>query len=512
MVRRLLFAWLPLGAAALAWSCGGGHSSPAAPTDASTESGDAAAETSAGDDGGGVPETGPQVRCQLADMTDPVALCTQKIVLKAILDFAIYKKGQGMPATWDSSSLAPGSDHSWQADLALASSIASYHCSSGVYGDDEITPRLDALLPDVGALLATELSTLPADYDGETYFRLRNAQSGLNIVVDLPDANKVGASADAYGAAIQSKYAQTVPAIADGGGAPGVVLGAPANGAVAYEPAKAVMGAAALLDMAVVHAGDADAGSLPAQWQATATAVLDYVARRGRDPVTGLYFDSLVTSGDPGHDALGATDPGILRTDTQAAIVLGLARAQDLLAPLQAQADAGTADGGGLPSMPYAQAANDLVTALNTANLWDGPSDHTSTGPGAFMEGLLPGGAIDTNKSTYGNAFLLGGFHRVAFALGSSFAYEPKQIRAALVQQKPANSSLFSVIQTGLGQVGYLRAGSKAWGLAVDFAPDGGAGGQEQGATLYRTDAMAAMIEGFTQLWRGTTHSSGCAN
>jgi hypothetical protein len=506
MVRRLLFACLPLGAGAIAWSCGS-SSSPAAPADASTEGGDAAPEASTGyDSGGGLPETGPHVHCQLADMTDPVALCTQKIVLRALFDFDVYTKMQGMPATWDSVSLTPGSDHAWQADLALASSIASYHCSAGVYGDDEINAPLDALLPDVGALLTHELSpALPDDYDGETYFRLRNTQSGLNIVVDLMDANKIGAIADAYGTALQSKYAQNVPAIADGG-APGVVLGTPANGAVAYEPAKAVMGAAALLDMAVVHAGDADAGSLPAQWQATATAVLDYVARRGRDPVTGLYFDSLVTSGDPGHDALGAADPGILRTDTQAAIVLGFARAQDLLTQLQGQAD------GGLPSTPYAQAADDLVTALNTANLWDGPSDHTSTSPGAFMEGLLPGGAIETNKTTYGNAFLLGGFHRVAFALGSSFAYEPKQIRAALVQQKPANSSLFSVVQGGPGQVGYLRAGSKAWGLAVGFAPDGDAGAQEQGATLYRTDAMAAMIEGLTQLWRGTTHSTGCGN
>jgi hypothetical protein len=511
MVRRFRFAWLPLAAAAVVWSCGH-HSSPAAPTtDASTD-GDDAAETSGGDDVGLPPDTGPTVHCQLSDMSDPVALCTEKIVLRAILDFGIYTKGQGMPATYDSSSLAPGTDHSWQSDLGLASSIASYHCNSGVYGDDEITPRLDALLPDVGALLETELSPLPADYDGETYFRLRNTQYGLEIVADVADENKVAAIADAYGAAIQSAYAQNVPAIADGGGGPGVVLGTPANGAVAYEPAKAVMGAAALLDMALVHAADADAGSLPAQWQATATAVLAYVAGRARDPVTGLYFDSLVTSGDPGHDALAAGDPGILDTDTQAAIVLGLARAQDLLAQLQGQGDAGTAVDGGLPSLPYAQAANDLVTALNTANLWQGPSDHTSASPGAFMEGLLPGGAIETNQTTDGNAFLLGGFHRVSYALGSSFGYELKQMRAALVQAQPANSSLFSIVQTGPGQVGYLRAGSQSWGLAIDFAADGGAGGQEQGATLYRTDAMAAMIEGFTQLWRGDSHSAGCGN
>jgi hypothetical protein len=510
MRSKIAFAFVAaLGAAvAVAVACGGDDNGSTPQPDASMEGGDDSGDDCVLDNGP-PPDTAPTVNCQLGDKTDPIALCTQKTILKAILQFHVYAKGQGMPSTYDSQTFVPGSDHTWQSDLAFASSNATYHCNSAIYGDNEITPQLDALLPDVAGLLEHELATLPDDYDGENYFRLRNVQVGLSVDDATTDATKVQAIADAYGSAIQSKYAQSVPAMGDGGVA-GVVLGRLANGAVAYEPAKVVMGAAALLDMAQRHAGDPDAGTMPAQWQATALAALDYVNQRARDATTGLYFDSLVTSGDPGHDALASGDAGTLSTDVQAPIILGLARAQDLFNQLQGQVDGGAGPDAALPTYPYWVSAQAIVAGLNTAGLWDGVSDTTSTAPGAFMEGLLAGGTVDTNKTTLGNALLFGGFHRVVYGVGSPFSYELRQLRGGIIQAMPPNTSLFSVVQ-GIGQMGFLRAASRDWHSAVTFSADAGAGGPEPGATLYRTDAMAAMIEGFTELWLGSAHSATCA-
>jgi hypothetical protein len=237
------------------------------------------------------------------------------------------------------------------------------------------------------------------------------------------------------------------------------------------------------------------------------------VIARGRDPGTGLYFQSLVTSGDPGHDALGPASPtsDTLLTEDQAWVMLGLARAQDLLATWfkGVPADAGV-DASGVLLQTYDTAGVALAASIAHAGLFDGVTNPTSPPPvGAFYEGIGPTGLL-TNKTTVGNAIMLGAFHRIAVAVGSSFAYELGQTRAALLQFSPVQSSLFSVVADQDGnpiQQAYLRAASKTYGYAVVY----GDGGLEPGATDYRSDAVNAFVEGISQLWHGTANNPSCA-
>jgi len=471
------------------------------------------------------PDTGPTMPCKLGDGSDPVALCTQKIVFTTIMDDGVYGKGQGMPGSWDSSTGVPNNDHTWQADLGLASAIASFNCSEEIYGacacpsgNNGIRGELAMALPDIATLLEAELPKAPAGYDGEVYFRLRNAAAGLYAINENAHAQKLHQLADDYGRAIKANYAQAVTPV--DGGVPAVVLGTTVGaGKVAYAPAQAIMGAAALLDMAVLHANDADAGSAPAMWRATAVESIDYVWRRARDTKTGMFFQSLVTSGDPGHDALGAGAPAddALLTDVQGSIVLGLARAQDLFSTLQSSADAGV-EAGVVPVNTYWHEADAVVTGMVGASLWNGmiaPDGGivSNPAPGAFFEGILhPDGGTMTNMTTLGNSLLLGGFHRVAAGIGSSARYVPVQIRDALTQRLPTSSSLFSVVGDLAGQMAYVRAASSSWGLAVSFGADGGAGGPEPGATEYRADATFAVLEGLTQIWQGRMNPPQCGN
>ncbi len=451
--------------------------------------------------------------------SDPIAFCLQKTVLQNELTDA-YAKGKGVPPSWDAMG-TPSGNHSWRDDVGFAASIGTFHCNALTYGDNQLAPMLDAIMPDLGALIVQELSTAPAGYDGEDYFRLRGAVTALNYANDTTDAASVAQIADAFGRNLQTSYAQTVT-LPEGGTA--TVLGTPdGTGNVVYAPAQVIMAAAALVDMASVHARDGDAGSDVAMWVHTALASVDYVWARGRDTTTGLFFQQLVTSSDPGHDALGQgmPTPDALLTDVQAEALLGLARLQDGVNALAA-ADAGVADAS-IDQSAYWNEGNTIIQAMVAAGLFDGVLPMGEAGipnpapAGAFMEALVPStGAIDTNKTTLGNAWLLGAVHRVNGAVPSqvSDGLQP-QLAVAVAQQTPANSSLFTVLvdtQTGNPvQTDYLRAASKDFHYATVFSPDGGTGGPEPGATSYRADAVAAVIEGLTQLWRGTPNPPPCA-
>jgi hypothetical protein len=455
---------------------------------------------------------------------DPVDFCLQKTVLQNELTDA-YAKGKGVPPSWDAMG-TPGSGHSWRDDVGFAASIAAYHCSSAIYGDNTLAPMLDAIMPDLGSTIVQELTAAPTGYDGEDYFRLRSAATGLGLANDTMDAATVRQLAEAFARNLQTTYAQTVT-LPEGGTA--TVLGTPdGTGNVAYAPAQVIMAAAALVDMANVHASDPDAGADASAWVTTALAAVDYVWARGRDTTTGLFFQQLVTSSDPGHDALGQgmPTPDALLTDVQAEAVLGLARLQDGVNALLAS-DAGAAggiDGSVLTQSMYWDRASTIMQSLGAAGLFDGtiPVGAEAGVPnpapvGAFMEGLVPStGAIDTNKTTIGNAWLLGAAHRVGIGYGSKISDVLRpQLFLAISQQTPASSSLFTVVvdsQTGHPvQTDYLRASSKDFHYATVFSPDGGTGGQEPGATSYRADAVAAVIEGLTQLWRGTSSGQSCA-
>jgi hypothetical protein len=529
MRSRIVLAFVPGVLVALAWACGSSGPSTAGAADSG------APETSPGDDGGieldaGPSPDAPMTACKLSDGTDPVALCLQQQVIGFELQYA-FTKGSGVAPGWSSATpFAAVSGHDWRDDLGLAGTLGAYHCSSSVYGNDVTTPAFDAALSDLGGVLVTELQqTPPADYDGETYFRIRWAEAALNYLND-PNGATLRTIGDAYGAALLS-HAYTVMAAPDGGvdgGSPGgVVIGTTQNadGSVVYSPAQAVMAAAALLDMAILGAGSPDAGAVQPS-VSTAQQVLSYVLARGRDPGTGLFYQSLVTSGDPGHDAVGPGAPtnDAMLTETQAWIMLGLARAQDLLDEYEksvaADAGADAATDAGPLLETYWLAGGDVATALTNAGLFDGvsnPPPPPATPPvGAFMEGLVLSGAqVLTNKTTLGNAILLGGFHRVSVGQGSMLSYVLGEVRSSLLQLQPAHTSLLSIVTDSNGnliQQSYLRAGSKAFGYALAFSPAGeGGGGQEPGATDYRSDAVHAMVEGLTQLWHGSSHDAPCA-
>jgi hypothetical protein len=139
--------------------------------------------------------------------------------------------------------------------------------------------------------LEQELATLPDEYTGETYRRLRLAASGLRIVNDTMDGDLVDVIADAYGRAIYTKYyVQLMSPPTDGGAdaddgstdgappdaspgdaapsdagdaeasvpVPDGILGRRQGSEVAYSPADVATAALALLDMAVRKPMDAN--------------------------------------------------------------------------------------------------------------------------------------------------------------------------------------------------------------------------------------------------------------
>jgi hypothetical protein len=552
MRKPLTLAWTSLACLGLAWACGSNSASapPPAP-DAASEGGDDAASLP---DNYVIPSPdGPVTHCTLGDMTDPVKLCVEKALLQAELQYA-YTSGTGVATFWDSVTSTP-SGHSAADDVALANAIWHYACSAQQYGDTDLAGTLAATQQDLAKVIESELAPAPDAYDGEVYFQLRGAEAGYYFANDTTNAVKLAELADNYGRAIQTQYAHTVPVYppvtggdagseagdaaaggapgdattadgavdagggsSDAGAAPGVIIGVPSGAGFEYKPAQVVTAAAALLDMAVLHAKDPDAGADPATWQATAVAALDYVWRRGRDPSTGLFYQSLVTSGDPDHDSLGMGTPtdDALLTDVQASIVLGLGRAQERFNALTSAADAG-ADADSLPASNYLQQADDLIAALIAAKLWDGlPSPGMD--PGAFFEGLIPpapGGSpvILTDKTTFGNAYLLAGMVRILAGSTSANGYILGHLIAAFVQQMPANTSLLTAVTDSQGRVvqqGYLRATSRDFSLSVSYSLDGGSAGLEPRASSYRTAALAEMIEGFTQRWRERVNPPPC--
>ena len=538
MRNRLLFAFVPGAMVALAWACGSNPSNPVVALDSGV------AETGAGGDDTGAarrPRRGPlpdaaMGSCKLSDGSDPVALCVQEQqVIGFELQYA-YTNGKGVAPGWASSApYAALTGHDWHDDLGLAGTLGAFYCSAEIYGNNLSSAAVTAVLTDLGGVLVPELQqALLTGYDGEVYFRLRWAQAAFNYANDATAA-KLQSMADAYGAGIAAQAYPVAAAAGDGGdgGSPGgTVIGTKnADGSVTYAPAQTVMAAAALLDMAVIGATGPDAGPVKA-WASTAQQVITYVLARGRDPVTGLFYQSLTTSGDPGHDAVGVGAPtnDSMLTDTQAWAILGLSRAQDLLVTYEMSpaADAG-ADAASEAGHPHRDRTGSPGAtsrpprppqACSTAST-------TSAAPavqpvGAVMEGLvLSGSQVLTNKTTIGNAVMLGGFHRVTVGQGTVLSYELGEIRSALGwvpagTLQPAHTSLLTIVTDANGdllQQTYLRAGSKAFGFADAYSPGSEpvAQGQEPGATNYRSDAVHAMVEGFTQLWYGAANDARCA-
>ena len=331
--------------------------------------------------------------------------------------------------------------------------------------------------------------------------------------------------ADAYGAALAAQ-AYAVPSTADGGSPGGMVIGTKnADGTVTYAPAQSVMAAAALLDMAALRREcGVDAGPAVQAWTSTAQQVLSYVLARGHGPDDGpLLPVARRRAPIPEHDTPGPGTPtsDSMLTETQAWVVLGLARAQDLLDPLQQAGigDAGASDGG--PRAPGGL----LTAAVGDPRGLDDRREPlrrqpdpagAAAPPGAFLEGLvLSGQQLLTDKTTIGNSVMLGGFERVYRRRGARPS--PTRLgevrRPALVQLTPAHSSLLTIVTDSNddGRAAVVPAGRLAAVRLRPRLPGRRRAAEEQGATNYRSDAVHAMVEGVSQLWHGAADDARCA-
>jgi hypothetical protein len=512
---------LALSAASALWSCV--QSSPASgPSSSATGAGNSGAGggTGGGGFGGGgvvgagggtLPDSGPSVHCALDTGADPVGFCTQKVVLQGEHLHA-FNAMSGVAQSWDSTTLLPDLGpnnkplHDFHDDAAYGAACSRYHQSATTYGDNQITSTLDNDLIALGTLLPTELATLPAEYAGELYQDLRTTSGGLRIVNQNALGDSVDIVAEGYGRAIYSTY--YVPlggdagAGADAGTGSDAVLGTPAaGGGTAYASADAATGALALIDLAVRHAVDDPASS--AMWQSAAVQVLTHLDARARDTVTGLYFAALVTSADPGHDALAPAAAGgppadALLTEVNARIALALLRAQALA----------TANGSAIPdvaALPLEARAEALLAALDSTpqSLWDpsgGPAlGEAGTMGSGYFEGWVPSlSQLLTDKPTRANALAMAALHD-AFTMGNGPDQQRVPVLLTLLSDMTmANAGFMTVIDN---QTGYFLTVPSGFTFASDDA--GVDAGQNPRQKSYFSIANTASVEGLSELWIG---------
>ncbi len=473
-MRKLASSFLAIATVPLAfWACS--SDSPATvPADAAV----ADVVDAGGVDSPIVPRIDASTRhCTLDNGGDPVALCTQKLILKSERA-AAFIKTLGVVASWDSKSFVPDPEggaptHDVHDDIAFASSISNYHIAARLYGDSEINTDLDNVLVDMVVNIEAELATPLAEYGGEVYLQLRNVAGNLRYINENEHAMKIDVLADAYGRAINNTYSQNV-------GSGDTVLGTSAGGGqVAYTTADVATGALALLDMAVRHASDDAANA--ALWVLAAKRALVHLRTRARDPVTHLYYRALLTSADPDHDTLasGTLPSDALLSDVQATVMLSLMRANELV--LANTTTLATFTSYGLPTL-----ADDLFQAMNAAGLWD-------SNDRGYLEGYVPStSTFLTDKPTRANALMFGAIHRKfidapPFDAGATTidVVQLKALRSLLISQQPNNSSLLSIV---FDQTSYLRASSRDYKLTQ--APLAGS---------YTAAATAAALEGLSE-------------
>ncbi len=514
-MRFSLLASLGLLAVAplVALACGGDTTSSGAPDGGGDGTSDVTTDTTLVPPDTYVPPSDASMKhCQLNDMTDPVALCTQKLVLRAT-HVAAFDATRGLATGWDSTTGALDTDgagavqHDLHDDLGYLSACGLYHTSSGAYGDTELTPTLDADAVALAPLVEQELATLPDEYSGETYARLRNAAGAARLANDSMDGDKLDTIAETYGRRIFSSYffpvmemidagpgeggADAAPEAGppDGGDAgapiPDGILGRPSGaGAYAYAPADVATAALALLDLAQRNPTDPSQTS----WQIAALGAFEHLHARARDPVTGLYYRALVTSNDPGHDQLdpAQTPSDVLLTDVTATVALALSRAADLvnvnamILPIAA-------------NYPFNLRVDDALAAVNaTPPLYDGDPDAGTAMSTGFMEGYVPSTqTLLSSKATRDNAYLLATLYRQGRMTGTRFLTELQPTMFTLIQQTLPMGSLLTATP---GQNAYFHAVTRGFGVL-------GADAGETFPASYKTAAVVAFIEGINELF-----------
>ena len=473
-----------------------------------------------------MPEAAPMTSCTLSGGNDPVEFCLQKAILKAQIE-AAYVPDAGVLPSWSSGTRLPDSDggiaaHDLHDDLAFAASMVSYRADSVTYGDTEVTQRFDA---DFGALVQVilrELSTLPAEFRGDTYLWLRTIQGGANAIGGpaAPDAavtlvgSEIDALADAYGRSIYDQYAHVLSTSAgDGGSADAGAssdAAAPLDGGYHGEPVDMVLGypvlpttfsyatdevasgALALLDMADRHAVDDPAGA--AQWQVAALASLDHIVTRARDATTGMMYWALITGPGAGHDALGAPSQypsDALLSEVNASVIMSLMRA----AALAAQSTTLSTDA---KTYPYVAHARDLYAAVNggfaipaTVSLWDGPEGPSAAAGAGYFEGYIPSTqtTIQT-KSTRANALMFEALRHLTIDDGSLYQWQLALLRALMTSTTTSNASFLSAIDS---QAAFFRA------TTGTFTPIA----TEPMGSSYRSSSTSAALESMQEYLYG---------
>jgi hypothetical protein len=574
---RVLAAAAPvlLLATGVFFACGGSTSDGAREAGTNDSPSDTRSENVLVEDGDGDADGG--INCTFiqqgkSDKVDPVDFCVLEGVLENQQMDGFTAKG-GTYSSWNYETLNPDKNstgmkiHDVHDDASYGASSAAYHNWAVLYADPQL---FDADLEALAPILEAELATLPQEYDGELYFNLRYVQAGLNALADTANESKIKAIADKYARQIYSSFYFDLPhsvadggtleaggaeAGLDGGGGPesGVdggtsdaggdprypgdgIIGVnqlPSTGipGILYEPASVAGAAYALIDLARQNPADADFEN----WLTAARKALDHLHDRAREPVTGLYYASLLTTGGA-SDTLGplSTPTNLLSTDVQATLLLYLLRAQqlvvnntepvdggfdnpDVAVPLDA-AETGTLKG--LVDFPFLPRTTALLSALQF--LWDGayypdggtaPVPKGDTGLGGFMDGYIPSPAQLVNtKSTHPNAYMFAVL-RLQFlaatgplegtpptlpedaeevalrALLSNLVFS-KSLMAFVTNPAP-NQSFLSVVT---GQEAYFDLVTQSFNLSKNTSED-------PTAESYTASAIAAVVQGFdTQL------------
>jgi hypothetical protein len=502
---------------------------------------------------------------QPAGAADPVDLCVLLPVLQNQQEYGFTSKGTH--SSWNYKTLIADPPtgtkiHDFHDDASYGASCAAYHHWAVLYANPQpFDVDIEALAP----ILEAELKTLPQEYDGELYFNLRRVADGLTAVDFLPDQAKIDAIADSYARQIYADYYFDLPTgptgdagIMDSGSPDGGVAdagfldatsGADAEGdphyegdgiigvnqlpttgmpGILYQPASVASAAYALIDMALRHPADADAYS----WIAAARRSLDHIHNHAREPVSGLYYVSMVTTGAP-SDILGplSTPADLLSTDVQATTVLYLLRAQQRVVQASGEADGGMSESDAevsdasdnplaiMENFPFVERTAALLSAVQV--LWDGgeflpdggigPVPTGDTALGGFMDGYVPSTMeLVKTKSTRPNAYLFADLHLQVVAATGPFGSAPpppsqlnetialqillsNEVSGSETPENMPNTNLLSVVTD---QAAYFDTVTQKFELLSD----------EAGATVtypesYTAAAIAAVIQGFdTQL------------
>jgi hypothetical protein len=498
-MKRFLLAsfWLGFtGTGLFAASCGGDDSSGAP---------DAASDTTAPESA--TPDTpvppspdATKAACNLGNGDDPVALCTQKLVLGAIHDAAL-KLPAGVAPSWDRTTGTPDPDaHDLRDDAAYAAACTNYAQSATRYGDTEISSTLLADFAAITPILKNELGTIPDEYSGQLYTRVRDVAIGARYVLD----NAGGTAFDAIGDQIGAKIFGHFIALAgpDGGvvdagdaGDAGAEADAgftlPGDGVLAsdatnrdYAPEDVATGALALVDMAVRHPSDPSAGA----WALAAVESFEHLHTRARSP-SGAYYRLLMPSGAPDHDDLSPRAPApqdLLATETTAAVAYALFRASDLVTNNATLA----------PIIPIA--GYDFIARANAAlaSLHGTPSFYDAD-KGGYFEGVLAGsGAVLPNKPTRANALMLGALHRATALRVSPYTKQAKTTRTVVGATSPIGAGLLA---TSLEQKAYFEL------VAKDFSgpPSDLDGSVDPHPNSYVSAASLLAVDALNDGWFG---------